>query len=118
MALLPNADKAVIPIEKFLDYALNEEREPNKAKAFKEALGYDSATAYALIENIRENITHFSARKKSDNGYGTRYEVNMKLIGINGKAANVTTAWIVDRGRDNTRLTSAYVTRRRSSKED
>ena len=43
VVVLPGADKAVIPKEKFISYALNEEREPKKAKAFKTALGYDAS---------------------------------------------------------------------------
>jgi hypothetical protein len=36
MDILPNVDKIVIPIQKIKNYALTE---PNKAKAFKNALG-------------------------------------------------------------------------------
>jgi hypothetical protein len=39
MNILPRAEKAVIPIEKFTMYALNAERESNKADAFNLALG-------------------------------------------------------------------------------
>ncbi len=107
MDILPNADRAIIPVEKLTDYALNPDREPNKAKAFKEALGYDASAAQALIENIRSNITNFSAKRKPDNGYGVRYEVHMALTGQNGKTAFVKTAWIIDKHTDIARLTSA-----------
>lgn len=110
---LPNADSAVISSRKFTDYVLNPERDKHKAKAFKEALGYDLSNADLLIENIRQNIHKYSAMKKSDDGYGMRYEVTMTLTGTNHRNANVKTAWIVDKKINETRLVSAYVTKKK-----
>ena len=108
--LLPAAEKAHIPKEKFTLYALNFEKDPNKARAFKEALGYQAENADKLIENIRSHIGEFKAVDKGNNGYGQRYEVLMTLTGENQKTANVKTAWIIDNGKKEPRLTSAYVT--------
>jgi len=113
MSILPNADKVIIPEPKIKDYVLNFEREPNKATAFRDALGYDLSNADALIDNIRKNVKNFKAFEKPDNGYGMRYEVIMTLIGENGKTANVKTAWIIDSCTEETRLTSVYVTKKR-----
>ena len=113
MNVLPNASKAVIPIEKFDNYALNVVKEPDKAAAFKAALGYDLSNSADLIRNIRENVGNFNAIEKPDNGYGKRFEVLMTLLGANGKTANVKTAWIIDNKNGETRLTSAYVTKKR-----
>ena len=46
--------------------------------------------------------------KKGDGGYGMRYEYVVNIEGVNGKNANVLTAWIQDG--DNKRLVSVYVT--------
>ena len=108
--LLPAAEKEHIPKEKFTLYALNFEKDPNKARAFKEALGYQAENADKLIENIRSHIGEFKAVDKGNNGYGQRYEVLMTLTGENQKTANVKTAWIIDNGKKEPRLTSAYVT--------
>jgi hypothetical protein len=97
---------------------LNSAREPNKAKAFKEALGYDHTNADALMKNILENVTKFSAVRKAENGFGILYEVRMTLIGANGKLANVITAWTVDNETREARLTSAYVTKKRIKEAD
>ena len=113
MGILPNSDSVYISESKINGYALNPEREPNKAAAFREALGYDLSNAEMLINNIRENIKKFEATRKQDNGYGIRYEVIMTLTGENGKRANVKTAWIVDGVTGETRLISAYVTKKR-----
>jgi hypothetical protein len=113
MNILPGADRAVIPLQKLVGYALSFVREPNKTMAFQEALGYDINNADALAENILENITKFNAIRKPDNSYGARYGVLMTLIGANGKTANVMTAWIVEYDSRETRLTSVYVTKKR-----
>lgn len=108
--VLPNYDKAVIPIEKFTQYALNPEKDKNKAEAFEKALGYNLNNAEELIRNIRNNLNKYNAVEKDDKGFGKRYEVLMTLIGENKKIANVKTAWIIDNKTEETRLTSAYVT--------
>ena len=41
-----------------------------------------------------------------------RYEVIMTLKGVNGKTANVLTAWIDDAEADEMRLISAYIDKR------
>lgn len=111
--VLPNADKVVIDINKFTGYALNPSKDLDKATAFQSALGYTSNNAEELIQNIRKNVSRFNAVEKPDNGYGTRYEVLMTLTGSNGKRANVKTGWIKDKETGETRLTSAYVTKKK-----
>ena len=108
--LLPNYQEAVIPQEKFTQYALNPLKDKNKAEAFEKALGYNLKNADKLIENIKNNIPNFNAKEKEDTGYGKRYEIIMTLLGENNKYANVKTAWIIDKDTKQTRLTSAYVT--------
>ena len=115
--ILPGADNVNINPQKFTAYALNPLKDENKARAFKEALGYTTENANDLIENIRDNIKNFNSVEKPDNGYGTRYEILMTLTGANGKKANVKTAWISDKNTGETRLTSAYVTKKKI-KED
>ena len=109
MEILPNADKAVIPMEKFTQYALNPARQPNKAIAFELALGYNQDNAQKLIDNIKANITKFPAKNKGNKGYGEIYEIIMDLIGENGKIAKVATGWLNDISNGEMRLTSAYV---------
>ena len=115
--LLPNYQNAIIPAEKFTEYALNPLKDKNKAEAFEKALGYNLNNSDKLIENIKNNIDKFSAKEKEDLGYGPRYEITMKLLGENNKEANVKTAWIIDKDTKQTRLTSAYVTSKQWKKE-
>ena len=113
MNVLPRADEAVIPIEKFTEYVLNPMRDFNKSAAFGRALGYNLSNYQDLIDNIREHLTHFPARAKGNRGHGEIYEVIMRLLGPNGKTASVLTAWIDDSTTGEMRLINAYVDRRK-----
>ena len=109
MDALPRYEEAVIPNSKFLDYALNVEKQPDKARTFNTALGYSQDNAEKLIEQIKENLGKFPAKHKGNKGYGNIYEVIMELPGANGKSAKVLTAWIDDITNGEMRLTSVYV---------
>ena len=114
MYTLPNANKASIPLEKLSNYALDFDKDPNKAESFRVALGYTSKNAAKLASNISENINSFEAVLKGNHGYGDLYEVVMHIAGENGKSANVLTSWIIENGTDFPRLTSVYVTKKKS----
>ena len=110
--MLPNVDKIRIPKEKFTQYALDFKKDKDKATAFQYALGYNKTNSDLLIANILANVRSFEAIPKGDDGYGMRYEVIMTLKGVNGKTANVLTAWLHDVEADEMRLISAYVDKR------
>lgn len=118
MSILPRYEQAVIPIGKFTNYALNPEKDPDKAAAFRLALGYTMPDAEKLVNTIRANLKHFACTEKSDLGHGMRYEVIMLLTGKNGKTANVLTAWIDDKKTGEMRLINAYVDKRKGGKRD
>jgi hypothetical protein len=111
MYTLPRADKVVIPIEKFIRYALAEDSDKDKTIAFEMALGYNIDNVDKLITNIRSNVSKYPATLKGNKGYGDLYEVIMQLTGENGKTAKVLTGWIDDVKKCETRLITAYVDR-------
>jgi hypothetical protein len=96
------------PMQKLTEYALNPDKQPDKAKAFQLALGYDLSNVDELIENILDHVDERKFVDRGDKGYGKLYEFVMRLKGANGKEANVLTAWIKEG--EKKRLTSAYVT--------
>lgn len=106
---LPRHETAILPEAKFNRYALDPQKAPDKARAFKEALGYDLSNYASLIQDIKEHLPEYAATKKENLGFGDRYEVVMELTGPNGKTANVLTAWIDDMETGEMRLTSVYV---------
>ena len=103
----------IMPRDKFVKYALDKGKAPDKSRAFKDALGYEISNSSELVENILQHIGEFEFVEKSSNGYGMRYECVMQLVGANGKEANVLTAWIDDGNKK--RLTSIYVTKKKRS---
>jgi hypothetical protein len=102
---------AQMPKDKFVGYALNPDKAPDKARAFKQALGYDLDNYTELMLNIEAHIDESKFVPKDDIGYGRRYEYVVELEGPNGKKANVLTAWIQDG--EEKRLTSVYVTEKK-----
>lgn len=106
---LPRYKEAVIPKAKFTQYALNPDKDPDKARAFKSALGYDLENANDLIEQINAKLPEYEAVPKGDRGWGMTYEVVMDITGPNGKTAKVLTSWIDDKNNGEMRLTTVHV---------
>lgn len=97
----------IMPDKKFVNYALDPEKAPDKAIAFKNALGYDKSNYKDLKEKVYAAIREDAFVKKGDNGYGMRYEQVVEITGPNGKTAKVLTAWIQDG--NNKRLVTIHV---------
>ena len=105
--------RVVIPEEKFYSYALDFDRQPNKAIAFRDSLGYTKINYQSLIDQIKKGFNEGSLLYRGNNGYGDLYELVLTVEGINGKRANVCTGWIFFHEKDEYYMTSVYVTRRR-----
>lgn len=103
---------AIIPEEKFTDYALDFTKDKDKATAFKLALGYTKENYRELIDKINEQVDINKCKYKGTNEYGKLYEQVMSIEGANGKNANVCTGWILKDGDSDITLTSAYVTKK------
>jgi hypothetical protein len=107
---LPNADRAVVEMEKLLTYSLNPEHEVGKHKAlvFKAALGVTLDDAAWLRETILREVVGARAVKGPESVYGEKYAVDIEVT--KGElTAVVRTTWIVEYGTDFPRLTSCYV---------
>lgn len=103
-------ENATIDKRKFTEYALNPEKQPDKARAFETALGYN-LNNYELLENqIRENFIRDKLIEKGHNLQGDKYELHYEITGVNGKTAKVLTAWLDDiNDQKDFHLTSLYV---------
>lgn len=105
---------AKVPDEKLTEYALNFEHPTGKekAKAFKEALGYTKENYADLKDQILDSFDEKELVYKREDQYGKRYEQIIQITGPNGKTANVLTAWIKENDKSEPRLTSVYVDKR------
>jgi hypothetical protein len=112
MAKLPNGDKAVVPLEKLTDYALNPEhsRGKHKARVFKSALGLTLEDAAFLQTTIQQIAATHDAIPEAANDFGERYVIDFLLTTEQG-AATIRTAWIIRFADDEKSpyLTSCYV---------
>jgi hypothetical protein len=107
---LPNADRAVVDIEKLRDYCLNPEhrRGCHKARVFKTSLGLTREHAEDLRKALLEVALTNNASPLLHDEYGKRYVVDFKATGPSGEA-EVRSSWIIRRGENFPRLTSCYV---------
>lgn len=107
---LPNAERAVVEIEKLLTYSLNPEHEVGKHKAlvFKSTLGITLEDAEWLRETILRQVVGAEAARGPASPFGEKYVVDMEVT-RGDRSAVVRTAWIVEYGTNFPRLTSCYV---------
>jgi hypothetical protein len=107
---LPNADRAVVDIEKLRDYCLNpnHRRGCHKARVFEASLGLTREHAEDLRKGLLAAVLTNNALPLLHDEYGKRFVVDFKATGPFGDAM-VRSSWIIRRGEDFPRLTSCYV---------
>lgn len=107
---LPNAEKAVVAIEKLRDYSLNPDHDEGKHKArvFRSALGFTAADAERLRLMVLEAARAADAEPGATTQYGQMYVLAFDAKGPHG-VVSIRTAWIVATGTDFPRLVSCYV---------
>lgn len=117
MSHVPGYEKAVLPDAKFDHYILDKtSKGKEKAETFNRVLGYNLSNKMELIENIKAHLPYTRAKYRGKNSQGDLYEAIMDLKGPNGRTAPVLTAWIDDKVKKETRLTSAYVIDKKKAK--
>jgi hypothetical protein len=115
---LPNADRAVVDIEKLRDYSLNPNHPEGKHKArvFLAALGFKADDAERLRELILEAISTREAVLQQPTSYRQRFVVDFHVKAEQGPVVTLKTirsAWIIRNDEDFPRLTSCFILQRR-----
>ena len=107
---LPNADRAVVEIEKLRDYCLSSShpRGRHKARVIATALGIKADDAEELKQAILSAIITEEAISTERDEYGQRFVVDF-LMKRQSTEAVIRSSWIVRSGEDYPRLTSCYV---------
>lgn len=111
---LPNAERAVIDIEKLRDYSLNPNhpKGKHKARVFLAALGLKADDAERLREMVMEAILISEARTQESTSYGQRFVVDFYVTGFDKFVTTTVTirsAWIIRNDEDSPRLTSCFI---------
>lgn len=96
MQVLPQYEKAIVPIEKLRDYALNSNHPQgkNKARVFKAALGMERGHADVLANLLRSSLFRSPAVCGFKNPHGEYWTTYHEIVGLSGQSRVVTAAWI------------------------
>jgi hypothetical protein len=107
---LPGAERARIPTDKLVRYALDPShpRGRHKARVFASALGITSNEWRYLHDQILEALPNAPVRSTRITPFGVAYEVVVAVDGLNGATVPVVTTWIVESDTP-PRLTSTWV---------
>lgn len=107
---VPNAERAVVDIEKLRNYCLSPEhrRGCHKALVFKASLGISLEHAEDLRKALLSAVLNHDAMPLENDEYGRRFMVDFIANGPSGQAM-VRSSWIIRQGEDFPRLTSCYV---------
>ena len=93
---LPNFNDAILDIRKLRDYCLNPShpKGKDKARVFRAALGITQRDAVWLRGQILQSLEYAPANIQTEDQYGIRYEVNIKITKQN-RSAILSTVWII-----------------------
>lgn len=107
---LPNANRAVVDIEKLRDYCLSQThlRGKHKAFVFEAVFGLTADDAEELREVILAAAQSNEAAPTGHDEYGKRFIVDFAME-RHGNKAIVRSCWIIRADEDFPRLTSCYV---------
>ena len=107
---LPNADRAVVEIDKLTQYCLNpaHPRGRHKARVFESVLGLTAADGDPLREALLDAALREDAMPGEGDEHGQRYVIEFAITGPVG-SATVRSAWIVRADEVFPRFVSCYV---------
>jgi hypothetical protein len=108
---LIGCERAVMAQEKLVFYALDplHPKGGNKARVFKSALGFEQEHWESLRDQILAELPYHKAELGKQDEHGQRYSVVLPVSGPNGMTKPVLTAWILEPGNDQPRLTTILV---------
>jgi hypothetical protein len=108
--LLPDAEHAVVELDKLREYCLNpsHSRGRHKARVFASALQMVQLDAEFLRERLLEAARTCEAVPASRDKYGDRYTVDFSCD-RGDRRALIRSGWIIRTGESSPRLTTCYV---------
>jgi hypothetical protein len=106
---LPNADRALVELEKVCGYLLNQQHRygASTARFFME-FGFTPESWEVFAEALREHGRRHEVSQEKETGFGPRYEVDGELRSPDGRNPWVRTVWQIDSGQTVPRLITAY----------
>lgn len=110
MALIPNAERAVIDMRKLTGYVLNPQHPQGKHKArvFASVLGLSAEDAILLRDALLGAVQTKDATIVDEDDYGVRYQVDFEMT-TNTGTSTVRSGWIIRTDEDYPRFATCYV---------
>ncbi len=107
---LPNAERAVVDLEKLSGYCLNSDhpRGKHKARVFAAALGLTTNDADMLRDALLDAVQSADAEPTLLDRYGQQYRIDFGMETAVGQAT-VRSYWIVRSGEDFPRLATCFL---------
>mgnify|MGYP000586050513 CR=1 FL=1 len=107
---LPNAEQAVVEIQKLREYCLNPDhpRGKHKARVFESALGLTREDAEQLRSALLTAIREEKAEQLFEDEYGTRYRLDFQMD-VDSSRAEISSIWIVRLDETFPKLVTCYI---------
>ena len=106
---IPNADHAIVAIEKLTSYLLNPAHKRGGAKArLLLSLGYRTDRPQVLESDLRVQHLSLNATRTSQNTYGVAYEIEGPITTPNGRSVRFCSIWQIDTGSEVPRFITMY----------
>jgi hypothetical protein len=106
---IPNADRAIIAVEKLTAYLLNPAHKRGGAKArLLLALGYRSQEPGILEADLRAWQLSLDPVRTSQNAYGVAYEIEGPITTPSGRVVRFCSIWQLDTGSEVPRFVTMY----------
>lgn len=106
---IPNADRAIIAVEKLTAYLLNASHKRGSAKArLLIALGYKPTVPERLVADLRAQHLSLDAAQSAPNAYGVGYRIEGDVATPSGKSVRFCSIWQIDTGSETPRFITMY----------
>ena len=106
---IPNADNALIAVEKLRDYLLDPEHPSGGSKAvLLITMGYQRSDPMRLETDLREQHLKRDVESSIPDDYGMRYEIRGPIRTPKGRLVTFRSVWQIDTGTDRPRLITLY----------
>ena len=106
---LPNAERAIIAVEKLTEYLLNTSHKRGAPKArLLLGVGYRPDAPRLLESDMREQHLSLDVARTSENTFGVVYEIEGPIKTPSGKTVRFCSIWQIDAGTDVPRFITMY----------
>ena len=106
---LPNASRAVVPVEKLVDYLLDETHPDGGSKAvFFRRAGFRPEAWGELAAALLLHATENDVASEEETEHGRKFVIEAVIAMPAGQRPLVRSIWVILRGEDTPRFVSAY----------